>query len=39
MLDALMSDPDAATVICPEACTSSPAFAEAIREFCQELVT
>jgi hypothetical protein len=26
--------PEAATVICPEACTSSDAFAEALRRFC-----
>lgn len=31
--DIVASFPDAATVICPEACTSSPAFAQALREF------
>jgi hypothetical protein len=29
--------PEAETVICPEACSSSPAFAGAIRRFCQEI--
>jgi hypothetical protein len=29
--------PDAQTVICPETCGSSPAFAEALREFCSEV--
>jgi pimeloyl-ACP methyl ester carboxylesterase len=29
--------PDAETVICPETCSSSPAFAEALRTFCQRL--
>jgi hypothetical protein len=29
--------PDEATVICPEACTSSPVFAEALKRFCGEL--
>jgi hypothetical protein len=31
--DMVAAFPDAATVICPETCTSSPAFAEAIRRF------
>jgi hypothetical protein len=29
--------PNAPTVICPEACTSSPAFAHALKHFCDEL--
>jgi hypothetical protein len=33
--DIVQAFPDARTVICPETCTSSPAFAEAIREFCK----
>jgi pimeloyl-ACP methyl ester carboxylesterase len=28
--------PDAQTAICPEACPSSPAFADALRRFCNE---
>lgn len=35
--DIVAAFPNAATVICPEACTSSPAFAEALRGFCGEL--
>jgi hypothetical protein len=29
--------PDAATVACPEACSLSPAFAEALRKFCGDV--
>jgi hypothetical protein len=32
--DILAEFPDAATTGCPEACAASPAFAEALREFC-----
>ena len=32
--DIVAAFPEATTVICPEACSSSPAFAAAIREFC-----
>ena len=32
--DIVAAFPDAATVACPEACAASPAFAEALREFC-----
>jgi hypothetical protein len=35
--DIVAAFPNAATVICPEACTSSPAFAEALKEFWGEL--
>jgi hypothetical protein len=35
--DIVASFPKAQTVICPEACSSSPAFAVAIREFCERL--
>ena len=35
--DAVAAFPDARTVSCPEACAASPAFAEALREFCAEL--
>ncbi|MQA74324.1 MAG: hypothetical protein GEU88_08315 [Solirubrobacterales bacterium] len=35
--DILAAFPDAATAICPEACTSSPAFAEAARRFCRQV--
>jgi hypothetical protein len=35
--DIVAAFPDAETVICPEACTSSPAFAEALRQFCSGL--
>jgi hypothetical protein len=35
--DIVAAFPDADTAICPEACTSSPAFAEAIRGFCVSL--
>jgi hypothetical protein len=33
--DIVAAFPDARTVICPEACSSSPAFAEALRRFCE----
>jgi hypothetical protein len=33
--DIVAAFPDAETVICPETCSSSPAFAEAVREFCE----
>jgi hypothetical protein len=36
--DIVAAFPEARTVICPEACTSSPAFAEALRAFCEEVV-
>jgi hypothetical protein len=29
--------PEAQTVICPDACSSSPRFAAAIRDFCEDL--
>jgi hypothetical protein len=32
--DIVAAFPGAPTVICPEACTSSPTFAEALKEFC-----
>jgi pimeloyl-ACP methyl ester carboxylesterase len=35
--DIVAAFPDAATVICPEMCASSLAFAEAVREFCERL--
>jgi hypothetical protein len=35
--DIVAQFPDAATVSCPEACSVSPAFAEALREFCSGL--
>jgi hypothetical protein len=31
--DAVAAFPDAATVVCPEMCASSPAFAAALRSF------
>jgi hypothetical protein len=34
--DIIAAFPNASTVICPEACTSSPAFAEALKRFCGE---
>jgi hypothetical protein len=37
--DIVAAFPDAETVICPEACSSSPAFAEALRSFCEELAS
>jgi hypothetical protein len=36
--DIVAAFPDARTVICPETCTSSPAYSEALREFCSEAV-
>jgi hypothetical protein len=35
--DIVAQFPEAATVSCPEACSASPAFAEALREFCSGL--
>ena len=35
--DAVAAFPDATTVICPEQCSSSPAYAQALRAFCDEL--
>ena len=35
--DIVTTFPEAATVICPEMCASSPAFAEALREFCERI--
>jgi pimeloyl-ACP methyl ester carboxylesterase len=35
--DIVAAFPEAETVICPEACASSPAFAEALRSFCARL--
>ncbi len=35
--DIVAAFPDARTVICPEACSSSPTFAEALWRFCDEL--
>jgi len=35
--DIVAAFPDARTVICPETCTSSPAFADALRGFCGEI--
>jgi pimeloyl-ACP methyl ester carboxylesterase len=35
--DMVAAFPDAETVICPEACSSSPAFADAIKRFCDRL--
>jgi hypothetical protein len=35
--DIVAAFPDALTVICPEACTSSPTFAAAVRRFCRDL--
>jgi hypothetical protein len=35
--DIVAAFPDARTVICPDACSSSPAFAEALEVFCQEV--
>jgi hypothetical protein len=32
--DIVAQFPEAATVSCPEACSASPTFAEALREFC-----
>jgi hypothetical protein len=35
--DAVAAFPEARKVACPEACAASPAFAEALRDFCEEL--
>jgi hypothetical protein len=35
--DIVAAFPHAQTAFCPETCTSSPAFAEAIRKFCDDL--
>jgi len=35
--DIVAAFPDAQTAICPETCTSSPAFAEALRSLCAGL--
>jgi hypothetical protein len=35
--DIVAAFPDARTVICPETCSSSPAFAEALKAFCREV--
>lgn len=35
--DIVTAFPDARTVICPETCSSSPAFADALRAFCEEI--
>jgi hypothetical protein len=35
--DIVAAFPEADAVICPEACSSSPAFADAIRRFCEQL--
>jgi pimeloyl-ACP methyl ester carboxylesterase len=35
--DVVAAFPDAETVICPEMCASSPAFAEALRGFCERI--
>lgn len=35
--DIVAAFPEAATVNCPEMCASSPAFAEALREFCERV--
>jgi pimeloyl-ACP methyl ester carboxylesterase len=35
--DIVKAFPEAETAICPEMCASSPAFAEALREFCRRL--
>jgi len=37
--DIVAAFPEARTVICPEACSSSPAFAEALRVFCDEIAS
>lgn len=36
--DIVAAFPDARTVICPETCSSSPTFADALRAFCRELL-
>jgi hypothetical protein len=35
--DVVTAFPQARTAICPETCSSSPIFAEALREFCESL--
>ncbi len=35
--DIVAAFPDARTVMCPETCASSPAFADALRRFCDEI--
>jgi hypothetical protein len=35
--DIVAAFPNARTVICPEACSSSPAFADALRTFCEDV--
>jgi hypothetical protein len=37
--DIVAAFPEARTVICPEACSSSPVFAEALRSFCEEIAS
>ena len=37
--DIVAAFPDAQTAICPEACTSSPAFAKALRTFCEQVAS
>jgi hypothetical protein len=37
--DIVAAFPDARTVICPETCSSSTAFADALHSFCRELAT
>lgn len=36
-MDIVAVFPDAETVICPETCTSSPAYADAVRKFSQSV--
>lgn len=36
--DIVAAFPEARTVICPETCTSSPAYADALREFCSKTI-
>ena len=35
--DVVAAFPDAETVVCPESCSASPAFAEALRGFCERV--
>jgi len=37
--DIVAAFPDAQTAICPKACTSSPAFAKALRTFCEQVAS
>jgi pimeloyl-ACP methyl ester carboxylesterase len=37
--DIVKAFPDAGTAICPEMCASSPTFAEALRSFCERVVS